>query len=34
MFFFYFNKLGCVGSIVVSIVLTGLLVLVFRLLNG
>ena len=32
--FFYFNKLGCVGSIVLSIVLTLVLVLILRLVNG
>ncbi len=34
MFFFYFNRLGCVGSIVVSVVLTLALVLIFRLFSG
>lgn len=34
MFFAYFNKLGVVGSIVVSIVGTLLLILAFRLLAG
>jgi hypothetical protein len=34
MFFFYFNKLGWLGSILVSVVLTLVLILVFRLLNG
>lgn len=34
MFFFYFNKLGWAGSIAVSIVLTLLLVLAFRLVSG
>jgi len=34
MFFFYFNKLGCVGSIVVSVVLTGLTLLALRSCNG
>ncbi len=34
MFFFYFNKLGWAGSIAVSIVLTLLLVMVFRLVSG
>lgn len=34
MFFFYFNKLGWPGSILVSIVLTLLLVLAFRLISG
>jgi hypothetical protein len=30
MFAFYSNKLGCVGSIVVSLILTAVLVLLFR----
>ena len=34
MFFFYFNKLGCVGSALVSIALTLALVAAFRLLGG
>ncbi len=34
MFFFYFNKLGWPGSILLSVVLTVLLFLAFRLLNG
>lgn len=34
MFFFYFNRLGCVGSIVVSVVLTLALILIFRLFSG
>ena len=34
MFLFYFNKLGLLGSILLSIVLTVGLVLVFRLFNG
>lgn len=34
MFFFYFNKLGCFGSILVSIVLTGVLVLLLYAWNG
>lgn len=34
MFFFYFNKLGWLRSIVVSIALTLVLILVFRLFNG
>ena len=34
MFFFYFNKLGWLGSILVSIVLTLVLILAFRLLTG
>ena len=34
MFFFYFNKLGCLGSILVSVVLTGLLILLLRACNG
>jgi hypothetical protein len=34
MFFFYFNKLGWLGSILVSIVLTALLVLALRSCNG
>ena len=34
MFLFYFNKLGCLGSIIVSIVLTALLALAFASCNG
>jgi hypothetical protein len=34
MFLFYFNKLGWLGSIIVSIVLTGLLLLIFRSCNS
>ncbi len=34
MFLFYFNKLGCVGSVVVSVILTLVLVAAFRLLAG
>ena len=34
MFFFYFNKLGWLGSILVSIVVTLVLVLAFRLVSG
>jgi hypothetical protein len=34
MFFFYFNKLGWPGSILVSVALTLVLILAFRLLNG
>ena len=34
MFFFYFNKLGWVGSILVSVALTLVLILAFSLLNG
>jgi hypothetical protein len=34
MFLFYFNKLGCLGSILVSVALTVVLILTFRLLNG
>jgi hypothetical protein len=34
MFFFYFNKLGWPGSILLSIVLTGMLVLLLRGCNG
>jgi hypothetical protein len=34
MFFFYFNKLGWPGSILLSIVLTGLLFLAIRAFNG
>ncbi len=34
MFFFYFNKIGWLGSILASIVLTLLLVLAFRLVSG
>lgn len=32
--FFYFNKLGCVGSVVVSVILTLVLVAILRLING
>ncbi len=34
MFLFYFNKLGMIGSIAVSIVLTLLLIMIFRLFYG
>jgi hypothetical protein len=34
MFFFYFNKLGWLGSILVSIVLTAVLVLALHSCNG
>ena len=34
MFFFYFNKLGWPGSILVSVALTLVLILAFRLFNG
>ena len=34
MFLFYFNKLGWLGSILVSVALTVVLFLAFRLLNG
>ena len=34
MFFFYFNKLGWLGSILLSVVLTGVLILAFRMFNG
>jgi hypothetical protein len=34
MFLFYFNKLGWLGSILVSVALTVALILAFRLLNG
>jgi hypothetical protein len=34
MFFFYFNKLGWLGSILVSIGLTLVLILIVRLLSG
>ncbi len=34
MFFFYFNKLGLLGSILVSIVLTAVLVLALRSCSG
>lgn len=34
MFFFYSNRLGCLGSIAVSIVLTLLLLLVLRACNA
>ena len=34
MFFFYFNKLGWLGSILVSIARTLVLILAFRLFNG
>jgi hypothetical protein len=30
MFFFFFNRLGCFGSILVSVVLTALLILLSR----
>ncbi len=34
MFFFYFNKLGWLGSILVSVALTVVLVLAFRMLGS
>jgi len=34
MFLFYFNKLGLLGSIVVSVALTVVLILAFRLISG
>jgi hypothetical protein len=34
MFFFYFNKLGWLGSILVSIAVTLVLILAFRLVSG
>lgn|GEM_PF-3246849 len=34
MFVFYNNRIGCLGSILISIALTFLLILVFRLLSG
>jgi hypothetical protein len=34
MFFFYFNKLGWLGSILISIVLTGVLFLALRSCSG
>ena len=34
MFFFYFNKLGWLGSILISIVLTVVLVLALRAFSG
>ena len=34
VFFFYFNKLGWPGSIALSVVLTLVLILAFRLLSG
>jgi hypothetical protein len=34
MFVFYSNKLGCLGSILVSVVLTGLLILALRSCGG
>ena len=34
MFLFYFNKLGCAGSIAASVVLTLLLLLALRACNG
>jgi hypothetical protein len=34
MFFFYFNKLGWLGSILVSIALTLVVILAFRWLSG
>jgi hypothetical protein len=34
MFFFYFNKLGWPGSIALSVALTLVLILAFRMFNG
>lgn len=34
MFFFYFNKLGCVSSVLVSLALTAVLVLALRSCSG
>ena len=34
MFLFYFNKLGWLGSILVSLALTAALIVAFRLFNG
>ncbi len=34
MFFFYFNKLGWIGSILVSIAVTVVLIMAFRLMSG
>ena len=34
MFFLYFNKLGWLGSILISVALTLVLILAFRLFNG
>jgi hypothetical protein len=34
MFLFYFNKLGWTGSILISVVLTVILILAFRLFSG
>jgi hypothetical protein len=34
MFFFFSNRLGCLGSILVSVVLTVVLLLVIRLASG
>lgn len=34
MFFFFSNRLGCAGSILVSIVVTGLLILLFSTCQG
>ena len=34
MFLFYFNKLGWLGSIMVSVALTLVLILAFRLISG
>ena len=34
MFFFYFNKLGWAGSVALSVALTLVLILAFRMLNG
>jgi hypothetical protein len=34
MFFFYFNKLGWLGSILVSLAVTVVLILAFRLMSG
>lgn len=34
MFFFYYNKLGCIGSILASAAVTVVLILAFRSCNG
>jgi hypothetical protein len=34
MFFFYFNKLGCLGSIIVSVAISAVLILALRSCHG
>jgi hypothetical protein len=34
VFFFFSNRLGCMGSLMVSLVATGVLILVLRLINS